>query len=81
MKREEVYEKLTGIFRDVFDDPNIQLKPDMTARDITDWDSSNHINLILAAEARFGVHFNLSEVESMQAVSDFVDLIQKRLAA
>jgi len=81
MRREVVYEKLTDIFRDVFDDPNIQLRPDMTAGDISDWDSSNHINLILAAESTFGVRFNISEVESMRAVGDFVDLIQKHLPA
>ena len=38
------------VFRQVFDDPDIVLRDEMTADDIPGWDSLMHINLIVAAE-------------------------------
>ena len=55
MTRKEIFEKLDEIFQDVFDDPNIHVTDDTTAEDIEDWDSLEHINLIVAVEKGFGV--------------------------
>ena len=46
MTHAEVMERLTGIFRDVFDDDSIVITDQTTANDIEDWDSLEHINLI-----------------------------------
>jgi acyl carrier protein len=72
---EQIYTQLTEIFRELFDDESIVLTPETTAADIAEWDSFNHINLIVASEARFGVKFTTAEVESMQNVGQFVDAI------
>ena len=48
MTREEVYEKLTGIFRDVFNDDALLISDRTTAADIEDWDSLEQINLVVA---------------------------------
>ena len=36
MKREEVYEKLSVVFRDVFDDESIEVTESTTSNDIAD---------------------------------------------
>ncbi len=81
MEQAEIYSKLTDIFRDIFDDDALVLRPEMTAADVPEWDSFNHINLIVATEARFGIKFQTAEVESLKNVGHFVELIQKKLAA
>src|SRR4249919_191369 len=43
-------ERLSGIFRDVFDDETINIRDDMTSQDIEAWDSLMHIDLIFAIE-------------------------------
>ena len=48
MTKEQAMERLTEIFRDVFDDDEIVLTLETTAADIEDWDSLEHINLIAA---------------------------------
>jgi acyl carrier protein len=53
----------------------------MTAADIAEWDSFNHINLIVATEAKFGIKFQTTEIESLRNVGHFVELIGKKLAA
>ena len=81
MQDEQIYAELTEIFRDVLDDDTLVLRPDLTANDVEEWDSFNHINLIVAVEQRFGIKFQTAELEGMQNVGHLVDLIRKKLAA
>lgn len=80
MTREEVFEKLNGIFCDVFDDDEIVISEDTTSADIEDWDSLEHINLVVATERCFGVKFNMGEVSKLKNVGAMVDLILEKLA-
>jgi acyl carrier protein len=57
------------------------LTPGLSAADVPEWDSFNHINLIVAVEARFNIKFQTAELESMQTVGHLADLIEKKLAA
>jgi acyl carrier protein len=75
----EIHEKLTGIFRDVFDKPTLEISNSMTAADVDNWDSLTHINLIVAVEKAFGVRFTTKEVKNLANVGDFIDLIAKRV--
>lgn len=80
MQDAAIYEKLTGIFRDVFDDESIVLSPEMTADDVAEWDSANHINIVVATEEAFGIRFKSAEIEELKNVGDFVALVKGRLA-
>lgn len=79
MSREEAYAKLDEVFQDVFDDESIRVHDDTTAYDIEDWDSLEHINLIVAVEKMFGMKFNMGEVNKMKNVGEMVDIILKRV--
>jgi acyl carrier protein len=81
MQQHDIYAQLTTIFRDLFDDDTLVLTPGLTAADIPDWDSFNHINLIVAVESRFAIKFQTAELESMHTVGHLADLIQSKLAA
>ena len=81
MNQPEIESRLTGIFRDIFDDEALTLRPEMTAADVPDWDSFNHINLIVATEAKFGIKFQTAEVESLKNVGHFEELIARKLAS
>ena len=78
MNDKEIYAALTQVFRDVFDDDDITLTPMTTADDISGWDSQAHVNLVVAAETRFGIRFRTAELESLHNVGDFVQLIATR---
>jgi len=81
MDEKQIYTELTSVFREVFDDDTLVLRPDLTAKDVEAWDSLNHVNLIVAAESHFGIKFKTAEVESLQNVGHFVQLIGQKLAA
>ena len=80
MTDDEVLERLTNLIRDVLDDEDIVVTPTTTAEDVKDWDSANHINIVVTAESRFKVKFNSAEIERLRNVGDFVTVIQKKLA-
>ena len=75
MTRESVFERLTVVFHDVFDDENIVISDSTTASDIDGWDSLGHLNLIVAIEAEFKMKFSVDEVVSIQNVGDIVNLL------
>ncbi len=75
MTREEAYERLHKVFRDVFDDESIVLTDKTTAEDIEDWDSFEHINLVVAVEEEFAFKIPMGKVITMKNVGEMVDII------
>lgn len=80
MQQPQIYAILTPIFRDMFENETLVLTPELTAANVPEWDSFNHINLIVAVEARLKIKFQTAELESMNTVGRMVDLIEKKLA-
>ncbi len=75
----EVYDRLTGVFHDVFDDDQLVVKPHLTANDVEGWDSLTHIRLVLSVEKEFGVKFSSGDIARLKNVGEFADLIEKKL--
>ena len=80
MQQPAIYALLTPIFRDLFEDDTLVLTPELTAASVPEWDSFNHINLIVAIEVSLKIKFQTAELESMSSVGHMVDLIEKKLA-
>jgi acyl carrier protein len=77
---DEIYERLTGIFRDLFDDDTIVVRPELTADDVAEWDSLRHIQLILAVQRAFKIKFSASETAGLENVGELAALIQAKTA-
>lgn len=75
MTREEVFENLNEVFRDVFDDESIIVDEKTTSEDIEEWDSLEHINLVAAVEQEFGMKFTMGQVVTMKNVGEMADII------
>ena len=76
-----ILEQLNEIFWDVFDDDSIRVHETMTAADIEEWDSLNHINLIVAVEKRFRIKFTTREIMTYANVGQFVRAIEDKVGA
>lgn len=79
MEEKQIWEKLTMTFRDVFDDPTLAVGAETTAKDVADWDSLTHIQLLVAVEQAFGIRFNTGEVAGLANVGEMVTLIGAKL--
>ena len=75
MTREEVFERLNKVFQEVFDDETIEVNDDTTSEDIYDWDSFEHINLIVAVEEEFSIKIPMGKVVTMKNVGEMADII------
>lgn len=74
-------DRLANIFRTLFNDPGLQFRDDLTARDVDGWDSLNHVNLMILIEEEFGVRFTSGEVSALQDVGELKKLLIGKLAA
>jgi len=74
----QVDERLQMVMRDVFDRPDIVVSREMTAADVEEWDSLSHVNLVVAVEKEFGLHFTLAEIKPLKNVGEMLDLIRRK---
>lgn len=81
MELAQIYACLTPIFREVFDDDDVVPVDTMTARDVAEWDSLNHIRLMVAIEKAFRIHFTTAEVSGFPDVGTLVTAIAAKLSA
>ena len=71
--------KVAQIFRDIFDDEELIINDNTCADDIDDWDSIEHINLILAVEKEFSIKFDMNEIARLKSVGEIVRAIELKL--
>mgnify|MGYP005638397269 FL=1 len=79
MESADLNDRMTSVFREVFDDDSLVLSPEMSADDIDDWDSLSHIRLIVSHEKEFGVKFKTTEIGDIRNVGGFIDLLKSKL--
>jgi acyl carrier protein len=77
MEQPEIYSRLTDIFKKVFDD-DINVTPDLSAKDVDGWDSLTHIRLIMTVEKAFKVKFSTAEIGKFENVGSLAALIKAR---
>ena len=81
MESEEVLLKeIQGIFRGVFDQPDLIIHRDSNAKTVEDWDSLTHVHLITAIERRYKVKFALGELQDFTNVGDILTALERKLA-
>jgi acyl carrier protein len=70
--------ELLQVFRDVFDDEEMTISPEMTAADYEEWDSLAQIQLIVAVERKFNIRFSTDEVLRLKNVGEFAALTESK---
>lgn len=79
MSRDEIFNEVQEIFRDVFDDDELVIKDSTNADDIEDWDSLNQINLLSAIEQEFNIKLGLGELKKLKNVGSMIDLMMTKI--
>lgn len=68
---------LTPIFREILENDEIALTENTVAADIPEWDSLNHIYLVVAIEKYFKVKFTTHQIQSWKCVGDVLTDLNK----
>ena len=79
MEKQEIIEKITEIFREVFGDNNIVITDEMTAADVENWDSLTHMQMITMVEDKLGIKFKLKELNRLKKVGDLISIVESKL--
>ena len=80
MTRDEIRDRIQVLLGEILDRDELSLTDDTKADDIEDWDSINHVKLIIAIESEFNIRFEADEVTAPENVGALVDLVQSKLA-
>lgn len=79
MDRKELLIRINEVFIDVLDDEQLQIVESTAAEDIDEWDSLNHIHLVVAIEKSLKLRFTASEIQSWTNVGEMMNDILKKL--
>jgi acyl carrier protein len=79
LTREYLLAKITDVLAEVIDDPTLHLSEATMADEVSEWDSINHVKLLLGLESDLGFQFAADEVSGLRKVGDLIDLIQKKM--
>ena len=78
MNKKNIKEKLQSVFIDVFDDEDLTISNSTNSDDIEEWDSLNHISLVLSIEKCFNIRFMTGEVQSLKDVGEMIELLKEK---
>ncbi len=76
--RKKHLELVAKCLAEVLDIDSVELTEASSAEDFEDWDSVNHVRLLISLERRLGIQFTSSEVGVVGNVGELIDLIDKR---
>ena len=57
------------------DNPNLVLRPDMTANDIPGWDSLAHVRILLNLDTRLGVEIDIKSTYNAATLADLAKVV------
>ncbi len=79
MNKDAILKEVNIIFNDVLDiDDPIEINELTSAKDVKEWDSLSHIQLVVAIEKHFNIKFTASEIQSWKNIGQLCESIQKR---
>ena len=64
------------IFQDILDVKKGTVSLKTASSDIDQWDSVATVNIIVALEEEFEIKFKLEDIQTVETVQDFVELVQ-----
>jgi acyl carrier protein len=66
---------------DLFGVPADRITVSSSPETLENWDSVQHLNLVLALEEKFGVQLSPEEIEQMKSIGETAKIIESKLQA
>ena len=79
MDKSQILVELTKVMEKLFEVSDLKITEQTIASDIEEWDSLNHIQLVVAIEKHFKIKFTASEIQNWKNVGEIVESISKKL--
>lgn len=79
MSRQDILDKMTEIFRDLFDDESLELTEETSSSDVDGWDSLMNISIISTIEEEFDISFSIKDAAGLKTIGEIMDKIETKL--
>ena len=73
-----IFESLTRVLREVFDNDDIVATADLRAKSVEGWDSLKNVLLFVEIERAFHVRFGAAEISGLRNIGDLVTLLEEK---
>jgi acyl carrier protein len=80
MEINQIIKEVNKIFIDVLDSEDLVLTPESSAKTIEEWDSLNHILLVVAIEKHFKIKFTTAQIQGWNNVGELCNSISGKLS-
>jgi acyl carrier protein len=74
-------QQVRSIASDIFGVPTDKITPESSPETIENWDSMQHLNLVLAIEEKFGVQLEPEDIEQMKNIGAVAALVERLQSA
>jgi acyl carrier protein len=75
------FEQVRNVASDIFGIPADRITAESSPETIENWDSIQHLNLVLAIEEKFGVQLDPEDIEKMKNIRAVAALVEKLQSA
>jgi acyl carrier protein len=76
----DISDRVRAIAADLFLVPLDQVRADSSPDTIENWDSMQHLNLIVDLEMTFGIKFTTTELHAMNTIASAAAIVQNKLS-
>lgn len=73
-----VLKNVNDIFKDVLENEEVIIEYSTTSADVPEWDSLNHIALVVAIEKKFSIQFTALEIQQFKNVGEMCEAIVRK---
>ena len=74
-----VFDQIRTMASDLFGVPAERISGASSPQTLENWDSIQHLNLVLAVEEKFGLQLSPEEIEQMKSIGETAKLIESKL--
>jgi acyl carrier protein len=74
-----ILDQVRGIASDLFSIPADRIQAESSPETIESWDSTQHLNFVLALEEKFGLQLSPEEMEQMRSIGEAARLVESKL--
>jgi acyl carrier protein len=76
--RQVLFERVQRVFRETLDDNSLRITKDTTQIDLSEWDSTFQVTLIMAIENEFDVRLSAKDASQLVSVCAILDLLESK---
>ena len=73
-----VLDQVRGVASDIFGIPLGGINPESSPDTVDSWDSTQHLNFVLALEEKFGIQLSPEEMEQMRSIGEAAKVIERK---